>query len=75
MDYKVYQGIENPRKAYVAVSAEIEPCIHATRLANKHFKTNLYSLRVEAGYVIGNNLYIGYSDDKKAEPVWVITRK
>lgn len=74
MDYTVYQGIENKRKSYVAVSAEVKPD-EAIKIANRHYKLNGLCLKAEAGYVIGDDLYAGYPDSKKATPVWIITRK
>ena len=75
-NYQVFTGIENKRKTYIAVSAEIRP-ENALRIANDHFKASLSlnNFRVEAGYVLGKDLYIGYSDDRKSKPVWVVTRK
>lgn len=73
-DYKVYQGIEDKRKIYVTVSAEIYPD-EALRIANQHFKLNKLCLQIEAGYVIGKDLYIGYPDGRRSKPVWVVTKK
>ena len=72
--YDVYQGIEDKRKIYVAVSADIYPD-EALKIANQHFKLNKLCLQIEAGYTKGKDLYIGYPKDKRTKPVWVITKK
>ena len=72
--YSIYQGIEDKRKIYVAVSAEIYSD-DAIKIANQHFKLNKLCLDIEAGYTIKNDLYIGYSNNMKSRPVWVVTKK
>ena len=74
-DYKVYQGIEDKRKIYVAVSADIYPD-EALKIANQHFKLNKLCLQIEAGYVKNKDLFIGYPNkNEKAKPMWVVTKK
>lgn len=73
-EYKVYQGIENKRRTYLAISAVVMPD-EALEIANKYYKVHRGGLNIEAGYTIGKDLYIGYSDSKRSIPVWVITRK
>lgn len=70
--YAVYEGIENKKKIYVTVSADVYPD-DAIRIANQHFKLNKLCLQIEAGYTKGKDLYIGYSDDKRTKPVWVVS--
>ena len=73
--YDVYQGIEDKRRIYVALSAEVYPD-DAIFIANQHFKVNKLCLQIEAGYTKGKDLYIGYpSKDEKAKPVWVVSKK
>ena len=73
--YQVYQGIEDKRKIYVAVSADVHPD-DAIKIANQHFKLKKLCLQIEAGYTKGKDLYIGYlSKNEKARPVWVVLKK
>lgn len=72
---KVYQCIENKKKIYIiTVSADVYPD-DAIRIANQYFKLNKLCLQIEAGYTKGKDLYIGYPEDKRTKPVWVITKK
>ena len=72
--YAVYEGIENKRKIYITVSADVYPD-DAIVIANQHFKLNKLCLQIEAGYVKGKNLYLGYPEEKRTNPVWVVTKK
>ena len=71
-EYKVYKA-KNGR-TYISVSAEIRPD-NALKIANQYLKESTKNIKVEAGYEIGKDLYLGYPDSKKARPVWVVTRK
>ena len=73
-EYAIYQGIENKQKIYVVVSADIYPD-DAIVIANQHFKLNKLCLQIEAGYTKGTKLYLGYPEEKRTKPVWVITKK
>lgn len=74
--YQVYQGIENKRKVFVAVSAEIDPD-EAIRIANDKFRLNKLCLNIEPGYTLGKYLFFGYpaGEHKNGKPIWVVTKK
>lgn len=73
-EYLVFQGIEDKRKVYVAVPADETPD-EAIRIANDKFRLNKLCLKVEAGYIHGKDLFLGFCDIKKSIPVWVVTKK
>ena len=76
--YSIYQGIENKRKIYIAISrwawAGIKPA-DAIKIANQHFKVKASDLKCEKGYIVNNELYLGETNNVHAHNVWVVTRK
>ena len=76
--YTVYQGIDNKRKSYVAVSrwewANIKED-QAIKIANKHFKVKADQLKCEKGYIVNRDLYLGNTKSPTAHKVWVISKK